>query len=91
MSAQPVARTFDLNDDGMMEQAIEKRGGDDRIAENVSPFREATVRGQDHRALFVAGVHELEEQVGAAGGDGQIADLVDDEQRGARVEADFLD
>ena len=42
------------------------------------------------RAFFVSGVDQLEEQVGAAAGDGQISDLVDDEQRGAGVEADLL-
>ena len=40
--------------------------------------------------FFVAGVDELEEQVAAAGGDRQVADFVDDEQRTAAQEADFL-
>ena len=43
MLPQTVARAFDLNDDGMMEQPVEQRGGDDGIAEHVAPFGEAMV------------------------------------------------
>src|SRR5271156_3008682 len=74
----------------MMEEPVEQRGSNDRIAEDVTPFGEAAVGGEDHRALFVAGVDELEEQVAAAGCDRQITDLVNDEQRTAAQEADFL-
>lgn len=56
-------------------------GGDDGIAEHVTSFGEAAIGGEDHRALFVAGVDELEEQVAAARRDRKIADLIDDEQR----------
>ena len=74
--AEAVAGAFDLDDDGMVQQAIEQRCGDDGVAEDVTLFGEAAVAGEDHGALFVAGVHELKEQVGAAGGDRQVADLV---------------
>ncbi|GEM_PF-6241605 len=59
-------------------------------AEDVSPFGEAAVRGQDHGALFIAGVDELKEQVAATWGDRQVADFVDDQQRTTAQEADFL-
>src|ERR1700709_275312 len=72
----------------MMQEPIEKRGRDDGIAEDISPFGEAAVRGEDHRALFIAGVDELEEQVAAAGDDGEVSDLVDDEQGEATEVAD---
>ena len=88
--AQPIARSFDLDDDGVVEQPIEQRGGDDGIAEDLAPFGKAAVGGEDHGALLVAGVDELEEQVAAAGRDRQVADLVDDEQRGAAEIADAL-
>ena len=61
-------------------QPVEQRGCDDRVTEDLAPLREATVRGEDHGALFVTGVDELEEQVGAAGGDWQVTDLVNDQQ-----------
>ena len=88
--AQAIAGALDLDDDGMVEQPIEQRGGDDGIAEDLAPFGEAAVGGEDHRALLVAGVDELEEQIAAAGDDRQVADLVDDEQREAAEEADLL-
>ena len=90
MLAHAIAGALDLNDDGVMKQPVEQRGGDDRIAEDVAPFGKAAVGSEDHGALFVAGIDELEEQVGAAWGNRQIADLVDDEQRTAAQEADFL-
>ena len=86
--AEPIARPLDLDDDGVVEEAVEQRRGDDGIAEDVAPFGEAAVGGEDHRALFVAGIDELEEQIAAAGDDRQVADLVDDEQREAAEEAD---
>lgn len=88
--AQPIAGAFDLDHDGVVQQPIKQGGGDDRIAEHLVPFCEAPVRGQDHGAFFVAGVDQLEEQVGAAAGDGQIPDLVNDEQRGSGIEADLF-
>ena len=69
MLTQAIARALDLDHDGMVEQPVEERGGDDGIAEDLAPFGEAAVRGEDHGALFVAGVDELEEEIAAAGND----------------------
>jgi len=80
MAAQPVACAVDSDDHRMMQEAIEQGCRYDRVAEHLAPFGEAAVRCQDHGTFFVTGVDELEQQVGAAGGDGHIADLVDDEQ-----------
>ncbi len=60
------------------------------VAEQLAPFGESAVGSEDHCAFFVAGVDELEEQVRAIAVDGEVADLVDDQRRGARVEPDFL-
>ena len=38
-----------------------------RFAEHLAPFGKAAIGGQDHGALFVAGVDQLEEQIAAAG------------------------
>lgn len=54
MSPESVAGTLDLHDDCVAQQAVEQRGRDDGVAEHIAPFREAPVRRQDHRALFVA-------------------------------------
>lgn len=45
---------------------------------------EALVGGEYGGGVLVAPIHELEEQHGASVTDRQIADLIDDEQRGMR-------
>lgn len=88
MLPQVVTRPLDLHDDGVVKQAIEKSRRDDGIAEHLAPFGEATIGREAHRALFVARVDELEEEVAAAGNDRQIADLVDHQERRSSQEAD---
>ncbi len=90
MFARPIAGSFDLNDDSVVKQSVEKGRRRDGIAEDVAPLGEASVWGEDHRALFVPGVDELEEEIAAGGRDREVADLVDDEQREAAVVADLL-
>ena len=90
MPTQAVARAIDLDDDGMMQQPVEQRGCDHGTAEDVAPFRKAAVRGEDHRALFVARIDQLEEQVAAAGYDREVTDLIDDQERGPAVEPEPL-
>lgn len=62
----------------MVKEPVEQRGGDDGIAENVAPLGEAAVGSQDHSAALVASVHELEEEVAAAGDHRQVSDLIAD-------------
>jgi len=88
--AKAIAGAFDLDDDRVVEEAVEKGRGDNMVAEHFSPFGEAAVRCQDHGAFFVAGVDELEEQVAATRRHWKITDLVDDEERSARQEANAL-
>jgi hypothetical protein len=90
MLPEAVACAFDLDDDGVVEQPVQQRRGDDRIAEHLAPFGEAAVGCQDHGTLLAAGVDELEEAVAVARRDRQIADLVDDEQVRALQLADAL-
>ena len=72
--AQSVAGTLDLDDDGMVEQSVEQRRGDRGITKDLAPLGEAAIGGEDHGAIFVAGVDQLEEEIGTARRDGQIAD-----------------
>jgi hypothetical protein len=65
--AEPIARSFDLDNNGVVKQAIKQCCGDDGITKNLAPFGEAAVRSEDHRAFFTAGVNQLEEQIAAAG------------------------
>ncbi len=41
--ARPIARPFDLDDDGVVKQPVEEGGRDNRIAEDVAPFGDAAV------------------------------------------------
>ena len=50
----------------VVQDAVEDGGGDDAIAEHVSPAAERLVAGEDERPLLVAPADELEEQVGTA-------------------------
>ena len=81
MLAQAVAGAFDLDNDGVVQQAVQKRRGDHGIAEDLAPFGKAAVGGDHHGALFVTGVDELEEEVAAAGHDGQRSSTTRSEAR----------
>ncbi len=59
VTAQAVAGAVDLDDDGVVEQAVEQRGRDDGATEDFAPFGKAAVGREDHGALFVAGVDQL--------------------------------
>jgi hypothetical protein len=78
---ESITGAFDLGDYGVVKQPIKECGGDNGITEDLAPFCEAAVRGEDHGSLFVSCIDELEEQIAAAGNDWQIADFVDDQQR----------
>src|SRR5262249_15761700 len=74
--AQPVALALDVDGDGVVQQPVEDRRGDHRVAKDVAPGAEALVAGDDERAALVAAADELEEEVGALPIHGAVADLV---------------
>jgi len=76
---QPVTGALDLHDDGVVQEAVEERGCHHRIPEYVAPFGKSPIGGQDHRSLFVSGIDQLEKQIGAAAGDRQVSDFIDDQ------------
>jgi hypothetical protein len=49
----------------MVEEPVENRRGDHRIAKHVAPGAEALIAGEQDRALLIAPRDELEEQIGA--------------------------
>lgn len=81
----PVAVAADVDDVAVVEQPIDQRPSHEIVAEDLAPFVEGLVRGQDGGGRLVPAGHELEEEHGAVARDRQIADLVNDEQRGMRV------
>ena len=90
MLAQPVAGTLNVDHYGVMQQPIQQRCCDNRIAKNRPPFGKAAIGGQDHCAALVACVDQLKEQIAGTGADTQVTDLVDDQQRRAAEKADPL-
>ena len=66
----------------MVEESIEDRTSDHRIAEDFPPRAEALITGQQDRAAFVATTHQLEKQIRALAIDRDVPDLIDDEQFG---------
>ena len=62
---------------GVVDEAVDERGGDHGVGEDFAPGLEAAVAGDDDRAAFVAARDEREEQVRGLAFERQIADLVD--------------
>jgi hypothetical protein len=65
----------------MVDQAVDHRGGGDLVAEHLAPPAEGLVAGHDQRGALIPGRDQLEEQVGGLGLEGDVADLVDDQDR----------
>src|SRR5690606_17400999 len=88
---EAVALAADVDDVGVVEQAVEDGACDHRVAaEDLAPGTEAFVAGQDDAATFVAARDHLEEQIALELVERQIADLVDDEQARVRVDLELL-
>jgi hypothetical protein len=63
-----------------MEEPVQDGGGQDLIAEDRAPLRHHLIGGDQQAAALVAPRDQLEEEMGAAPLEGQIAELVDDQQ-----------
>src|SRR5580704_10281116 len=75
------ALAVDADDSRVVQDAIEHRGGQHAVAgESAVPTAEGEIRGENHRAAFVASLDDLKEQIGLLAAQRQIADLVDDQQ-----------
>src|SRR5690349_13269614 len=71
----------------MMQQTIEDCRGDDRVAEDRTPFAVALVRSENDASSFVTGADQLEENRRAQIVQRQISHLVDDENLRGQVDA----
>ena len=87
---EAVGVAFEGDDVGVVDQAVDHRGGHDVVAEDFAPAAEGLVGGDDQRGPFVAAGDELEEQVGRFGFEGDVPDLVDDDQRVAAQAAQLV-
>lgn len=78
--AEAVGGAFEGDDVRVVDDAVDHRGGDDLVSEDAGPGAEPQVAGQDEGGVLVPGGDELAEQDGGVLLDGQVADLVDDDQ-----------
>ena len=61
--AESVAGALQGEDVGVVDDAVDHRGGDDLVSEDAGPGAEWQVAGQDQRGVFVPGGDQLEEEV----------------------------
>src|SRR5579863_3558181 len=71
----------------MMEQAVEDRSRDDRIAEDRAPFAVALVRSENDASSFITGADQLEENRRAQIVEWQISHLVNNEDFGCEIDS----
>ena len=83
---EAVRVTFNLDHMTVMEQPVQNRTGHHRIPEDLSPLTKALIGRQDDRPPLGAAGDELEEHMGAVPIDGELAKLIDHEERGHGIE-----
>src|SRR3954451_23388893 len=88
--AAPVARAFDGDDGGVVDEAVDEGDGGGGGGEDGVPLAEIEVGGEDDALVLVAAADDLEEEVGVAVVEGEIADLVDAQEAGAAVVAESV-
>ena len=69
-----------LDDVAVVSEAIEQRGGHLGVAEDTRPFAEGEIGGDDDRGAFVEPADEMEEELAAGLGEGQIAEFIEDDE-----------
>src|SRR5438093_4473203 len=75
-----IAVSFDNQCLPVMHQPVDQGRGQGVVhIKQGAPFPEASIRGQHDRSEFITGSNYLEQQVGPALVDGQIAQLIEEE------------
>ena len=69
-----------LDDVAVVSEAIEQCGGHLGVAEDARPFAEGEIGGDDYRGAFVEPADEMEQELAAGLGEGQVAELVEDDE-----------
>ena len=78
----PIGFAVEADDPAVVHDAVYDRGGHVPVSEHVAPPAGLEVRGEDDAAGLVAVRDDLEQEPGSVDVDGQIAELVDDDQPG---------
>ena len=87
---EPIAVALQADDLGVVDQAVDHGGGNGGVPEHLAPAPEGPIGGDQHRGPLVAGRHQLEEQVGRLGLEGDVAHFVDDEEGVAPEAAELV-
>jgi hypothetical protein len=82
---ETIAVAVHLEDVDVVGQPVEQRAGQTLGAEDLGPFVEGQVAGDQGGAAFVALRDQLEQQLGAGLGEGHEAQLVDDQELQAAI------
>ncbi len=82
MLAHPVTVAADVHDVTVVQVAVDQGGGHGVVAEDLPPLLDPLGASQDGGGLLVATTHELESEVGAGPGNGDVADFFDHHQAG---------
>ena len=77
-----------VDDVCLVGDAVDDGFGEAGVGEDLGPFAEGQVGGDDQAAAFVALADDLEDELGGAFGQVQVSELVKDHQLGAGVAAD---
>ena len=78
LEAPAVISSFD--DIAVMCEAIEQRGRHLGVGEHARPFAECEIGGDDDRGALVEAADEVEQELAAGLGEGQIAELVENDK-----------
>lgn len=81
---QPPAGVAGLQDIAVVCQPVEQRRGHLRVAEHARPLAKRQVRRHDHRGAFVESADQVEQHLSARPRERQVAQLVQDDEIGAR-------
>ncbi len=70
---EPEAVAIELEDVDVVGETIEQRAGEPLGGEHAGPLVEGQIAGDDNRAALVALAEDLEQQLGAGGGERNIS------------------
>ena len=74
------AGNVELQDDGVVDQPVDRGGGRHRILEDALPVAEHQVAGDQHRASFIALGNQGEEDLRLFGALFDVANIIEDQE-----------